>query len=311
MSFEAKGTGGSNAIALNLQRLGQTTYLNQTVTLTNSWATYNLTFTASEAGSNLPIVILNFSTIGPDSFLLDNVSLTQTDSNPANSTVFRDPVVNTLQALQPGVMRFWASQLGDTLDNLIADPFGRQRSGYSAWFTEPRRYFLRPAGFPATLRTLGAEPWFVVPATFSTTDASNLIEYLAGSSSTPYGSKRAAAGIPLLGSGRSARFIWNSGTNPGTPPLRVATSSTRAYGQRAQTIFGAMRGNAAYIASAFDLVLGGQAGSPGRNQYIQNHCNNNDSFAVAPYMMNTVDSFSTTEDLFGSTFAEPGGLHFS
>src|SRR5579872_3685514 len=92
LSFEAKGTGGSNAIALSLQRFLQTTYLNQTVTLTSSWATYTLTFTAAESGSNLNTMILNFSTVGQDSFLLDNVSLTQTDSNPANSTAFRDPV---------------------------------------------------------------------------------------------------------------------------------------------------------------------------------------------------------------------------
>jgi hypothetical protein len=41
LSFEAKGTGGSNAITLNLQRLGLATYLNQTVGLTSTWETYN------------------------------------------------------------------------------------------------------------------------------------------------------------------------------------------------------------------------------------------------------------------------------
>ena len=64
------------------------------------------------------------------------------------------------------------------------------------------------------------------------------------------------------------------------------------YGQRAQTIFGAMRGNPSYVATAFDLVLGGQAVWPGRNQDIQNNCNNNDTFALAPYMMNTVDQYA-------------------
>jgi len=77
------------------------------------------------------------------------------------------------------------------------------------------------------------------------------------------------------------------------------------YGQEAQAIFAAMQSNPAYAASSFDLVLGGQAVWAGRNQDIQNNCNNNDSFAVAPYMMNTVNTFDDNEDLFGSTFAEP------
>jgi hypothetical protein len=65
-----------------------------------------------------------------------------------------------------------------------------------------------------------------------------------------------------------------------------------------------MRGHSAYVASAFDLVLGGQAAWPARNTDIQNNCNNNDSFTVAPYMMNTVNSYASSEALYGSTFAE-------
>src|ERR1019366_8559133 len=140
----------------------------------------------------------------------------------------------------------------------------------------------------------------------SSTDASNLIEYLAGSSGTPYGSKRATLGHPAPWIGSFSKIHLEFGNESWNPNFKGgAIEYPDAYGQRAQTIFGAMRGNAAYISSAFDLVLGGQASSPGRNQFSQNYCNNNDSFAVAPYMMNTVNSFSNNEDLFGSTFAEP------
>ncbi len=131
--------------------------------------------------------------------------------------------------------------------------------------------------------------------------------HLAGSASTVYGGQRAAWGHPStpwisafakihLEFGNEA---WNSTFKGGT------IEYSAPYGQRAQAIFAAMRGDGAYVASAFDLVLGGQAAWAARNQDIQNNCNNNDTFAVAPYMMNTVDSFSTNENLFGSTFAEP------
>ncbi len=306
LSFKAKGTGGSNAIALRLQRGGLAAYLNQTVSLTNSWSTYNFTFAAGESGSNLNSVALNFNSVGQDSFLLDDVSLIQTNSDPSNITGFRDPVVSTLQALNPGVLRFWAGQLGDTLDNLIADPYGRQRAGYLAWYTEQDDISYGLQEFLQLCESIGAEPWVVVPSTFSTTDATNLIEYMAGSSSTPYGAKRAARGHATPWISSFAKIHLEFGNEAWNGTFKGGTIEYSApYGGRAQTIFGAMRANPAYVGSSFDLVLGGQAVWAGRNQDIQNHCNNNDSFAVAPYMMNTVDSFSTNEALFGSTFAEP------
>jgi hypothetical protein len=309
LSFKAKGTGGSNAIALGLQRGGLATYLNQTVNLSNTWTTYSFSFNASESGSTLNSVALSFNTVGQDSFLLDDVSLTQSNSDPTNITAFRDPMVSTLQTLNPGVLRFWAGQLGDTLDNLIAPQYARQRAGYSAFYTSQNDISFGLQEFLQLCESIGAEPWFVVPSTFSTTDASHLIEYLAGSSSTPYGAKRAANGHPNPWIGSFPKIhlefgneAWNSAFKGGS------IEYSAPYGQRAQAIFGAMRANAAYSASSFDLVLGGQAVWMGRNQDIQNNCNNNDSFTVAPYMMGTVNSFSSNEDLFGSTFAEAEAL---
>jgi alpha-L-arabinofuranosidase len=306
LTFKAKATGGSNQLGLSLQRIGFATYLNQTVTLTNSWANYTYTFTAAESGSTLNNVALAFKTVGKDSFYLDDVSLTQVNSNPSNTTAFLDPVVNTLQALQPGSLRFWAGQLGDTLDNLIADQFGRQRAGYLAFYTEQDDISYGLQEFLQLSAAVGAEPWFVVPSTFSTTDASNLIEYLAGSSSTPYGAKRAARGNPEPWTSVFTKIHLEFGNEAWNGSFKGGTIEYPApYGLEAQAIFGAMRANPSYIPSAFDLVLGGQAVDAGRNQQIQNYVNNNDSLTVAPYMMNTVNSFSDNEDLFGSTFAEP------
>jgi hypothetical protein len=309
LSFKARGTAGSSAIAVNLARSGWAVYLNQTIQLTNAWTTYNLNFTAAEKGSTLESVGLKFSTVGQDSFLMDDVSLTQTDSDPSNTTAFRDPVVSTLETLNPGVLRFWAGQLGDSLDNLIADPYGRQRAGYLAWYTSQEDISY---GLPEFLRlcaVIGAEPWFVIPTTFTTTDAANLIEYLAGSSSTPYGAKRAARGNPAPWTLSFSRIHLEFGNEAWNGQFKGGTIEyPEPYGQRAHAIFAAMRANPSYTAAAFDLVLGGQAVSPARNRDIQNNCNNNDSFALAPYMMNTVNAFSDNEELFGSTFAEPEAL---
>jgi hypothetical protein len=309
LQFKAKGIGGYNQAYVTITRYGVATYINQVVNLTNTWQTYNLTFTASETGSEIGTVGVAFSTVGATAFELDDVSLTAVGGEASNTTHFRDPVVDALRTLQPGTLRYWGNNghLGETLDNLLTPQFGRQMAGYSPYFSANFDYGLHD--FLQLANLVGAEPWFVVPATFSLTDASNLIEYLGGSTSTPYGAKRAALGQATpwtqvfskihLEFGNEA---WNgifAGGNIEYP---------EPYGTEAQAIFGAMRANAAYVASSFDLILGGQAYLPARTGIEQSYCNNNDSFAIAPYTMNDVDSYSTNELLFGSTFAEPEAL---
>ncbi len=308
IQFKAKGNGGTNQLNVKLSRMGVAVYVNQAVNLTGSWNTYNLTFTATENGSAVGTVGLSFSTVGSDEVELDDVSVTKMNGDPTNTSAFRDPVVNALRTLQPGILRFWGGngQLGETLDNLIVQPFGRQRAGFSAWSTESDQISYGLHDFLVLCQLIGAEPWVVVPTTFSTTDASNLIEYLAGSSTTTYGAKRSALGQATPWSQVFSKIhiefgneAWNSTFKGGS------IEYPGPYGGRSQTIFGLMRANPSYVSSVFDLVLGGQAAGPARNTEIQNACNNNDSFSVAPYMMNQVDSYTDNESLFGSTFAEP------
>ncbi len=312
LTFKAKATGGANSVSLYVQRAGLSPYLTQDLALSSTWSTYSVTFNATETGATVGGVAVKFSTKGADSFYLDDVSLTQINSDPSNPTAFRDPVVNALKTLGAGELRFWANQLGDTLDNLIAPPFGRQRSGFSAWSSRQEDISYGLPEFLQLCETVGAEPWVVVPITFSTTESANLIEYLSGSTSTTYGAKRAALGHAAPWTSSFAKIhlefgneAWNGGFKGGI------IEYSAPYGQRAQTVFGAMRASSSYVGSAFDLVLGGQAAWPGRNQDIQNNCNNNDTFAVAPYMMNTVDSYQDNESLYGSSFAEAEAFYAS
>lgn len=309
LSFKAKGLAGSKAVAVSLARNNLTTYLSTAIQLTDDWKTYNLTFTAHESGSTLNSVALQFAAVEQDSFLIDDVSLTQTNSDPSNTTAFGDGVVQALKTLRPGLLRFWAGQLGDTLDNMIAGPYARQRSGYLAWFTRQEDISYGLPEFLDLCAAIGAEPWIVVPSTFSTDEAAHLIEYLAGAPSTAYGSRRAALGSPEPWTSSFRKIHLEFGNEAWNGAFKGGTIEyPEPYGRRAQTIFASMRGDPSFNPPAFDLVLGGQAVSPGRNRIIQDHCSTNDSFTIAPYMMNTVDSFRTAEELFGSTFAEPEAL---
>jgi alpha-L-arabinofuranosidase len=326
LSFKAKGLGakGAGSVLVKLLRFvdPKLYYVNQTVNLAtdttdctaipngNGWQNCSFTFNASENGSVIGTAQLEFDTVGASSFYLDDVSLVQTGTDPTNPTVFRDPVVNALKQFNPGVIRFWATQLGESLDNMLAPPLGRQRSTYSSYAIDTDAVDYGLTDFLQLCKTVGADPWVVVPITLSDTEASNLIDYLAGSTSTVYGAKRAAAGqiAPWttvfnkihLEFGNEA---WDSIFNGGDMEI------WQAYGTRSQAVFAAMRNNSAFNAPSFDLIINGLAGYAPATAVMQAYCNNNDSVAAAPYMMYTINDPGTTgaalnENLFGSTFAE-------
>jgi hypothetical protein len=328
LSFKAKipatATAGTIQVLLFRYIYPLNYYINQTInlatdttdciTIGNGWLNCTLSFSASEDGTVIGIAQLEFDTVGAGSVYLDDVSLVQTGTDPTNTTVFRDSVVNALEELHPGVMRFWFNQLGETLDNMLAPQFGRQRSTYSDQTSDTGYIEYGLTEFLQLAQRVGADPWVVIPITLSNAEASNLIDYLAGSTSTVYGAKRAAAGqtapwtsvfntIHLEFGNEAWDTIFNGGN---------MTNGT-AYGTRAQSIFGIMRNNSAYKASSFDLIVNGWASDSkydaGLNTSIQSAVSNNDSFADAPYMMYTVNDPGTTgaaliENLFGSEFAE-------
>jgi hypothetical protein len=321
LTFKAKGlsTGASVGVQVFRSMNPRPIYINSTVNLTNTWQTYTIPFTANENGSAIGAAQLQFYTVGADSFYLDDAVLVQTAGpggaslDPTNTTVFRDPVVNALRQLNPGVLRFWFNQLGEPLDNLLAPTLGRQRSTYDSYATDINFIEYGLTDFLQLCQTIGADPWVVVPITVSNAEASNLIDYLAGPSSTVYGAKRAAAGQTApwtsvfnkihLEFGNEA---WDAIFNGGDMEI------DQAYGTRTQAVFATMRSNSNFNAPSFDLIMNGIAGYPPANTVIQSYCNNNDSFGAAPYMMYTVNDpadngytgAAAIEDLFGSAFAE-------
>jgi alpha-L-arabinofuranosidase len=309
LSFKAKGAGGSNTIGIFLGRgtPANLVFLNRNVALSSSWTTYTLDFAAAENGTSRGPVQLGFILASPAAALLDDVSLTQVNGDPANSTVFRDPVVQALKGLNPGILRYWVEDLGDSLDNEIAPPFARQRANYSSQVLVREDLLYGLEEFLELCDAVRAEPWYVVPSTFSPQEMANLVEYLGGPVSSPYGAKRAARGhttpwtdaMPVihLEFGNEA---WNNVDYYGG-----TISDPQSYGARGSELFAAAKASPWYIGSKFDLVLGSQAALPARSAAIHNASANHDSLAVAPYFGGTIDSFASDEELFGPLFAEP------
>jgi hypothetical protein len=331
LSFKAKTTiPGGSTMYVSLQRLSSNVanaYVNDTmVPLTNQWKTFTYTFTANETGNAVGSVRLIFGTAiagqtqSANQVYLDDTSLVKQNTDPTNTTVFRDEVVNTLKQLNPGVVRFWFNQEAETLDNLLAPQLARQRSQYqyvdvnyiSYGLTEFLQ-LLQTVSSGANATSTPPEPWIVIPITLSNTEASNLIDYLAGDATTAYGAKRIAAGQTMPWTQVFPKIhlefsneAWNSGLYGGN------MANGQAYGTRAQSVFASMKSNQNYNAASFDLIINGQATQIGNEAFIQQYCNNNDTFASQPYMMLTVNDPAASgltgaaaiENLFGSTFAE-------
>jgi hypothetical protein len=304
IQFKAKGAGGANQLRVSAGR-GGTSFASRTITLTTGWQDYTVDFTASETGSSIGTANLTFAVSAGSAALLDEVNFHKTSEDPANTTAFREPVVRALQQLKPGMLRYWAEHLGESLDNQIAPVWARKRAGYRISYNtrEDVNYGLHE--FLELCQYLGADPWIVVPLVYSPQEAANLIEYLAGPSTSPYGARRAARGRSAPWTDQFTKIHLEFGNEAWNGVFRGGTIEyPNAYGPRAQTIFGSMRSSSYYQASKFDLVLGGQAVWIGRNRDIQNFCNNNDSMSIAPYMMYDVNNYANNEELFGPLFAE-------
>jgi alpha-L-arabinofuranosidase len=309
--FRAKGGGGSNQLNVSVGRFttahGNVSYFNKNITLTSAWADYSYTFTADEDGTYIGTAYLSFTASG-SKVLLDDASVTESATG-SNTTPFRDAVVQRLQELNPGVLRYMDSGLdfGSTIDNMIAVPDARLRTGFGQGNNVS---FDAPMGLEEFLQlcqAVGAEPWYTMPMGMSPTEAQNLIQFLAGDSSTPYGAKRAALGqtAPWTSVFTTIHLelgdeAWNSAFSGDT------IDNAYAYGTRVGVIFGAARASASYDSSKFDLIMDGWASNWWWGQQAMNYASNTyDTIDAAPYTFDTFTSYANNEAIYGSMFAEP------
>ena len=308
LAFKAKGLGGNNQLTISvIRQMASTseTLFNQTVTLTGQWQDYTYSFNASEDGTYIGTVALAFSVAGA-SMYLDDASLTEAAA-PGNPTAYRNAVVNTLKSLQPGVLRYMTlSDYGTSFDNVIAVPFARQRAGWSPGATEQDEVPMGLEEFLVLCQTVGAEPWYTMPGGISATEMQNLIQFLAGDASTPYGAKRAALGqsapwtsvFPVIHL-ELGNEMWN-GIYEGE-----GIADPVVYGQRAATIFAAARSEASFTASNFDLIMGSWATQPSWTQQELASSSGYDSVDGAPYLFNSLNDYGSNEAIFGPMFAQP------
>jgi hypothetical protein len=309
LSFKAKALTGSRILHAHLRRIinGRLDYLEQDFQLTPSWTNYHAEFTANEGAGPIGPVDAGFSVAG-GSMLLDDVDLEQIGGDATNRTAFRDEVVQTLKQLRPGVLRLMSSntQLGSTVENLLAPPMARQRPGFSTWQTTMEDI---PVGIPEFLelcRELGAEPWIVAPTAMSADEARTLAEYLSGGSATAGGAMRVAAGErePWTRTFKTIHMELGNETWNGIFQGE-SMDDPAAYGRRADRVFRVLRAAAGPSGGQFDLVVGSQAANPWRSGEVLRAAPAANSLAIAPYLMDSVTHWGNDDELYGPLMAQP------
>ncbi len=307
LRFIAKALSSRKSLKVSVSRSSTPAhvFLEKAIQLSSKWESYELQFAANESSQETGMVQVKFAADGSD-LLLDNVALEEPSTN---STVFRDSVVQALRDLHPGILRYWGGQLGDSLDNQLAPAFSRMRAGYSVWSHEQEDIRIGLNDFLELCEVVHAEPYYVLPITFSEDEIRNLIEFLAAESATPYGSKRAALGRIDPWTRAFPKIHLEFGNEAWNQTFRGGNIEDPAtYGHRANDLFLAARQKKEFSADKFDLIIGGQAVDPARNEQILRAAGAQDTIAVAPYQMNQVDSFRTNQELFGPLFAEPQAI---
>lgn len=325
LSFWAKTAGGTPTLTVEVKRPSQGGFYcgSYTPALTSTWTRYSFTCTAAETASGtVPgTAQVSIRATGGSAYL-DNVSFAKTSSSINNPTVLRDEVIQMLQrfygsAASKSVFRYWFNQNGETLDNWTQPDYAHGPTASGAG------YFVSPAGggavnlsledYLAICQFLNVDPYLEVPVTFTTTEASNLIEFLAGTTGSTYGARRSSLGQSAPWTQVFSKIhlaycneCWNGSSFVGQSlASRNGTPNNEYYydySNRARDIFAAMRSNSSYDSAAFDLILNAQTGIAEDVAVQRSHP---DSIEIQGYTYAAVTDYSSDAALWGPAFVEP------
>lgn len=324
--LKARGANAGDQIRVRYFRDGgapyNPTFLDRTFNLGSSWATYQEDQTIAVGTDQTPEPwptgvyrpALTFAIDVPASntgdIWIDEVELYRVD-DASNATVFSDRFVQRLVDYRPGVLRWWAGQLGNTLENMTRSWPQRATAGYKPSSTTPQSWNYGVSDFLQLCAHVGAEPWIVMPPTASQSDLLGFMEYLAGTSGS-MATRRSNQGQAAPWTSVFDKIhlewgneLWGTGT-PGDPFGGASVAGGVRLGNLADRAFEFMKASSWYAASAskLDFVIGGQAGYSGRQQEIEANANDHHSTALAPYF-GSLSNFATTEEIYGPLFARP------
>jgi len=288
LSFWVRSMEGRAKLAIKFRRHGTSPFFEKTVNPSSDWIQHVFEFEGIDSGPP-GMLELSFKTQGKTGrVLLDDVDLRSAGDGPR---AFRKEVVRALKTLRPGYLRDWQDQLGDSLDNRLADSFERRASRYRPGGLRETKFHYSLEEFLDLCREVEAAPWVVLPTTFSDHEFRELGKFLA----TRVQSHHFKEILVEFGNEN-----WNTIFRPaGLPDPQI-------HGRVAQRAFQLVRLGAGPGIPIRTVVNGQHANPPFALQFLQK-TPGADLLAVAPYLLYSLESGLDQQDRLHALLEDDGG----
>lgn len=175
LRFWLKQNAPGASLNVNFRRLNNSPpFFQDIIQATSNWQRIEREFTAQDRGAPATLALSLKAEGNNGQILLDDVELFAVSKTPSP---FRPELLAALKQLQPGYLRDWQGQLGDTFGNRTANSFARRASRYRPGAESTFSYGLDD--FLQLAADTGSEPWLIVPPTMGDEELENFGRYLA------------------------------------------------------------------------------------------------------------------------------------
>ncbi len=289
LTFWAKSSVPQGKVSVTFKRLnGRAPFIQKDVMLSTEWEKYSLNFIGHDVGKEA-ILSFEFQPQGKpgDRVYIDDVWLGSREDN--SPLTFRKEVVDLLKQLNPSYLRDWQVQFLDTFENRIATSDARQNSAPAGSDGKLYGYywFYSLSEFLDLCEAIGANPWVIIPVTFSDEEFKEMGKYLAVNASK----KRFSNVILEFGNEN-----WNWGFRPGGIPY------AEPYGKVFERAVEMMKphlkdGN-------FTLAINGQLANPWLTGEYTKFAPSADLVGIAGYYVGRLDSTAAIKNAIAAFFSQ-------
>ena len=314
-ALAANSSAGTPAVEVSLVRVPSGVKVSHTFTLTNdsAWHQYVYTFTGTDTDTSVGNLIFtltgtNGSAETSATIYIDDIYLGKTENS---TTGFRDEVINTLKAINPGSLRYLTylslltndagleGKSGCTPGQGAPDTPGTCDFQHGAHYmngTNAGEWLFSAADMYPLANAVGAVPWINIDHTFSDADLITFTNNLCAAFSTY---NFASAWI------EDGNEEWNGGGSGGK--YGSANLGKLGYGEEAQRNFSIISSQAASqcpsYASRFHYIMGNQVCNSG---IIYGEMQ---GAAAAGYAMPNTSQYGTADaTYYGVSSSESGNL---
>jgi len=291
LSFWVKRNAASAKISVDFRRLnGGQPFFRETFQPTDRWKKIERQFTAQDSGVAATLALRFLAEGSNGQVLLDDVELGAADKS--KTSTFRTELIKALKKLQPGYLRDWQGQLGDTFHNRIAGDFGRRATRYRPGTESTFSYGLQD--FLQLAHDVGAQPWLILPTTLGDQELQKLGHYLS----------------EQIDAFHFKEIFVEFGNENWNSVFRAAgLSSYQGHGEVATRAFQQLLAGAKNH-SALHTVVNGQYVNPWLSGKYLAGVSNAHALAVAPYFLfklaetdNVLEKLFDQDDFFRDTLA--------